>query len=407
MSQVEWKKVAISDICLNVYSGGTPKSSNSTYYGGNIPWLNTKEVNFCRIYQTENFITQDGYDNSSAKWVPENAVIVAMYGATAGRVAITKIKLTTNQACCNLVVDPSKADYNYVYYFLLHNYSHIASMANGGAQQNLNAGQIKDYKIPLPPLEEQKRIASILGSLDDKIELNNKINDNLEKQAQALFKNWFIDYEPFNGQMPSDWRVTTLGDVCLKVTDGSHFSPQDDPLAPYPMYSVKDMETYGFNPSGCKHITAEDFAKMKAGDCVPKLNDVLVAKDGSYLKEIFICSEERDEAILSSIAIFRPDTKQILPEILLFLLKQPSVRKDVGDNFVSGSALPRIVLKDFKKYQFILPSMETQQEIAAALNSIRLQIHCNVEENQRLTTLRDTLLPKLMSGEIDVENIQI
>lgn len=399
MSNTGWKEVRLEDICTDVYSGGTPKSNEASFYDGDIPWLNTKEVNFGRIHSTEKNITQKGYDNSSAKWVPANAVIVAMYGATAGRVAISKIKLTTNQACCNLIINSEKADYNFVYYFLLHNYKHIASMANGGAQQNLNAGQIKDYKIPLPPLAEQQRIASILGSLDDKIELNNKINRNLEEQAQTLFKNWFVDFEPFGGVMPEGWKETTLGDVCLKVTDGSHFSPQDDPTAPYPMYSVKDMETYGFNSNNCKHISEEDFEKMKAGDCVPKINDILVAKDGSYLKEIFICSEEREEAILSSIAIFRPDKKKILPEILLFLLKQPSVRKDVGDNFVSGSALPRIVLKDFKKYQFILPSLNAQQDLAKMLNSIRQQIQNNVDENQQLTTLRDTLLPKLISGE--------
>ena len=133
---------------------------------------------------------------------------------------------------------------------------------------------------------------------------------------------------------------------------------------------------------------------------MPKIDDVLVAKDGSYLKEIFICSEAREEAILSSIAIFRPNKSKILPEILLFLLKQPSVRKDVGDNFVSGSALPRIVLKDFKKYRFILPSMQIQQKLVKMLNSIRMEIHNNVDENQRLSVLRDSLLPRLMSGEL-------
>ncbi len=255
-------------------------------------------------------------------------------------------------------------------------------------------------KVTIPSVAEQRRIAEILGSLDDKIELNDAINRNLEEQAQALFRNWFVDFAPFGGKMPGGWKETTLGDVCLKVTDGSHFSPQDDPTAPYPMYSVKDMETYGFNSNNCKHISAEDFEKMKVGDCVPKVDDILVAKDGSYLKEIFICSEEREEAVLSSIAIFRPDKKKILPKILLFLLKQPSVRKDVGDNFVSGSALPRIVLKDFKKYQFILPSINAQQDLAKMLNSIRKQIQNNVDENQHLTSLRDTLLPKLMHGEM-------
>lgn len=233
------------------------------------------------------------------------------------------------------------------------------------------------------------------------------VNKNLEQQAHALFKSYFIDYAPYGGTVPSSWKTASLDDVCSKITDGSHYSPLDVPDAPYLMYSVKDMETYGFNPSSCKHITEKEFAKMQQSDCVPLVDDILVAKDGSYLKEIFICSEAKDEAILSSIAIFRPDTDIIMPEILLYLLKQPSVRQDVGDNYVSGSALPRIVLKDFKKYSFVLPPLEEQAKIGTALHSIRMQTKSNIDENRSLTTLRDTLLPKLMSGELDVSDLDI
>jgi len=217
----------------------------------------------------------------------------------------------------------------------------------------------------------------------------------------ALFREYFINHT-------SDvWKEVSLDDVCTRITDGSHYSPPDNPSSPYPMYSVKDMETYGFNSSSCKHITEEEFLKMRKNDCVPLNNDILVAKDGSYLKEIFICSEEKNEAILSSIAIFRPNTNIILPEILLYLLKQPSVRKDVGDNYVSGSALPRIVLKDFKKYRFILPPMEEQMKIGSVLHAFRMQIKAVIDENLRLSTLKDSLLPKLMSGEIDVSNLEL
>jgi len=118
-------------------------------------------------------------NKSSAKWVPENTIIVAMYGATAGKSAITKIPLTTNQACCNLIIDEHLADYRYVYYYLYSKYEHIASLANGGAQQNLNAGQIKEYLIDLPSLDIQQKVADILESLDNKIEQNKQINDNL------------------------------------------------------------------------------------------------------------------------------------------------------------------------------------------------------------------------------------
>ena len=173
-------KGQIKDVCSAVYSGGTPNKKHPEYYeDATIPWLNTGEIAFNRIHNTEKFISEAGLNNSSAKWVPENTVIVAMYGATAARAAITKIPLTTNQACCNLVVDEAKADYRYVYYWLCNQYSHLASLANGGAQQNLNAGQIKDYPIEILPLDKQKKIADVLSAIDDKIENNEKINKNL------------------------------------------------------------------------------------------------------------------------------------------------------------------------------------------------------------------------------------
>ena len=179
----EYDRIAIQHICSNICSGGTPKSTVAEYYGGNIPWLNTKEINFCRIYKTEKTISDEGFNNSSAKLIPANSVIVAMYGATAGKTATTQIPLTTNQACCNLNIDSAIADYRFVYYALYNNYAYLASLANGGAQQNLNAQQIKEFEIPFPPLKEQKRIADILSSLDDKIELNRRINGNLNIAA--------------------------------------------------------------------------------------------------------------------------------------------------------------------------------------------------------------------------------
>ena len=172
----EWKECTIGDVCSKITSGGTPKSSNSSYYNGSIPWLNTKEINFNRIYSTEKTITQDGFDNSSAKWIPENSVIVAMYGATAGKVAISKIDLTTNQACCNLIIDSSKADYQFVYYHLYNSYTHLSSLANGGAQQNLNANQIREYPVKLPPLPHpaKNRRHPIIPRRQNRTEQQNK-----------------------------------------------------------------------------------------------------------------------------------------------------------------------------------------------------------------------------------------
>lgn len=170
----------VRDFCTRICSGGTPKSGTEAFYrNGNIPWLNTKEINFNRIWQTELSITELGYESSSTTWIKPHTIVVAMYGATAGRAAITEIPLTTNQACCNLEVDSSIADYRYIYYWLKNNYSKIAGLANGGAQQNLSAKIIKEVDIPLPSLSAQSTISGLLSSFDDKIDLNNRINDYL------------------------------------------------------------------------------------------------------------------------------------------------------------------------------------------------------------------------------------
>lgn len=305
---------------------------------------------------------------------------------------------------------PGISDPQFVYYTAINPaFRNVAiqSMVGSSGRQRVQQSVLNEFELRVPDLDEQKHIGAFLANLDEKITLNNNINDNLEEQALTLFRQYFMDYVPYGGIAPSNWTEVSLDEVCTRITDGSHYSPADAPESPYPMYSVKDMETYGFNSSSCKHISEEDFRKMKKNDCIPLLNDILIAKDGSYLKEIFICSEEKDEAILSSIAIFRPDTNIIMPEILLCLLKQPSVRKDVGDNYVSGSALPRIVLKDFKKYRFMLPPMDEQLKIGSVLHTIRMQTKKNLDEIQCLLSARDTLLPRLMSGELDVSDLDL
>ncbi len=153
--------VTLKDICKKICSGGTPKSTNKEYYDGDIPWLRTQEVDWDDIYDTGVKITQKGLDNSSAKWIPANCLIIAMYGATAAKVAINRIPLTTNQACCNLEIDESKADLRYVFHWMSREYLKLKDMGQG-SQSNINAVIVKNYPIPLPSIEEQKRISDVL-----------------------------------------------------------------------------------------------------------------------------------------------------------------------------------------------------------------------------------------------------
>lgn len=182
--EVKW--MTIGEICTNVYSGGTPATSRKEYYNGSIPWLRTQEVDFVDIYDTGVKITEEGFNNSSAKWIPENCVIVALYGATAAKVAINKIPLTTNQACCNLQIDNSKALYRYIFYWLSSQYVKLKALGQG-SQSNINIKTVKNYPVPVPPLEEQEHIVSILDRFDA---LCNDLTSSLSAEIEARQKQY-------------------------------------------------------------------------------------------------------------------------------------------------------------------------------------------------------------------------
>ena len=382
---------------VDVTMGQSPKSEFYNNDGEGVPFLQGN-----RTFGFK-YLTFDTFTTMVTKEAKAGDVIMSVR-APVGDLNITPVDICLGRGVCSLRM--KNGNQEFLYYMMKYYIPQLINKESGTVFGSVNRNDIIELEIDIPnDAEKQGKISRFLSMLDEKIQINNKINNNLEQQALTLFREYFMDCVPYGGCVPSDWNDVSLDDVCIRITDGSHYSPADAPDSPYPMYSVKDMETYGFNHYSCKHITEEEFHKMKKNDCVPLFNDILVAKDGSYLKEIFICSEEREEAILSSIAIFRPNTNIIIPEILLYLLKQPSVRKDVGDNYVSGSALPRIVLKDFKKYRFMLPPMAEQIKIGSVLHAISMQTKANIDEIRSLSVLRDTLLPRLMSGELDVSSL--
>lgn len=184
--------------------------------------------------------------------------------------------------------------------------------------------------------------------------------------------------------MKSNWITATIDDVCTVVTDGAHNSPKSVEQGHY-MASVKDFTEFGFDFSNCKQIGEEDYEKLRNQGCVPEKNDILVGKDGArYFEDIIIYKQDERPALLSSIAILRADCRKITPEFLYYTLKSPAVRKDVRDNYGSGSAIPRIVLKDFKRMPFSFPSIEEQRKITNLFSAIDAKIQINNAINENL-----------------------
>ncbi|MEG0693019.1 MAG: restriction endonuclease subunit S, partial [Oscillospiraceae bacterium] len=168
-------------------SGGTPKKGNSDFYeGGTIPWLRTQDVKFNEIHSVDSFITEEAVKKTSAKWIPENCVIVAISGATAGRCAINKTATTTNQHCLNLEIDYSKALYKYIFYCVCSQYEELLSRKQG-ARGDLNSSLVLGVKIHLPPIEEQARIVKILDRFDT---LCNDISTGLPAEIDTRQKQY-------------------------------------------------------------------------------------------------------------------------------------------------------------------------------------------------------------------------
>ena len=388
----DWKTDTIENICVRICSGGTPSRKHPEYYlNGSIPWLNTSEIDFSRIYKTENKISSIGLKNSSAKWIPTNAVIVAMYGATAGKVAISGIPLTTNQACCNLIIDEKYADYRYVYYYLCHNYIRLSSLANGGAQQNLSVSLLKNFQIVLPKVEVQKKIAAILSALDEKIAINRAINENLERQAQSYFHELFVD------NTDSEWTTGTISNLGT-VVGGS------TPSKAKPEY---------YTESGIAWITPKDLSINKSKFISRGENDItelgLKNSSATIMPEGTVLFSSRAPIGYIAISVGEVTTNQGFksvvpkPEIgtpfVYFFLKNTL---PVIEGMASGSTFKEVSGSTMKNVPAVIPDAETLAKFNDFCAPIFAQQRFLEEQNQSLANLRDNLLPKLMSGEIDV-----
>lgn len=377
---MEWKEVRLGDVCSRVCSGGTPKSTNLSYYGGEIPWLNTKEIDFNRIYSTEKTITESGLSNSSAKWIVPNTVTVAMYGATAGKSCIVKVPMTTNQACCNLTINEEVADYEFIYYTLKNDYTTLASLANGGAQQNLNAQIIKDYVLQMPSLADQRRIASILSSLDRKIELNNKINADLEEMAQAIFKNWFVDFEPFKdgkfvdselGMIPEGWKVGCLGDL-ITIKYGKDHKKLED--GTFPVYGSGGFMRF-------------------VNSWLYDGESVLIPRKGTLDNIMYVCEK-----------FWTVDTMFFSVPKMDYVMKYVYnyIKRFDFSKMNEGTSVPSNTAARLNKMPILIPTHEILEMYDETLCPIYNKRKMKDKESRILSLLRDTLLPRLMSGELEV-----
>lgn len=333
---VEWKK--ISEICVNICSGGTPPRDKSDYFIGNIPWLRTQEVNWTDIYDTELKISEEAVYNSSAKLIPSNCVIVAMYGATAAKACINKIELTTNQACCNLQIDSGKALYKYVYYWICNNYIKLKCLGEG-SQNNLNAKKIKEYPIPIPPLEIQSRIVEVLDKMTT-------LTAELEarKQQFEYYRNKLLTFSEIGGGIRQvTWK--TLGETCTILTGGEPCGNiikggKSDSMHPYAIFG-NGAEIYGWSDTYRVGTDAVTISSIGAN------TGTIYYRKGPFTPII------RLKVILPG--------ENLSQRFLYHILKTIKIKK-------KKSSVPNMNANEIKSILIPVPSMEEQERIVSILD---------------------------------------
>lgn len=382
----EWKECKLSEI-MDLIGGGTPKTSNPDYWGGDIPWISVKDFNGERRYvgDTEKKITKLGLENSSTKILSKGDIIISARG-TVGELAIIPSDMAFNQSCYGLRAKDF-VDSCFLYYLLKQSVNILKHNTHGSVFDTITRETFENISVKLPPLPTQQKIAAILSSLDDKIELNNKINTNLEQKAQALFKNWFVDFEPFGGKMPEGWKVGKLSDIA-EITmgqspDGKSYNENGEGTVFY-----QGRAEFGTRFPTRRLFTKEPKRIAKKFDTLMSVRapvgDTNIANED--------CCIGRGLAAIHS----KDNHQSFVHYTVLALRSQLDIFNGEGTVF---GCINRDALNNM---EIVIPAKNELDKFEKIVASLDADIYNRSEENDRLKNIRDTLLPKLMNGEIEV-----
>lgn len=396
MSCSEWKEYRLEDICENIFSGGTPSTKNTNYWNGSIPWLSSGETRNNFINSTEKTITLDGVNNSSTKLAKKGDIVIASAGQgyTRGQTSFCNIDTYINQSLIAIRTNNAKIHNKYLYYNLKGRYDELRQLSDGHSiRGSLTTKIIKDLVIKLPSLEEQEKIANILSSLDDKIELNNEMNKTLEEMDQSIFKRWFVDFEfpnedgqPYKssggemveselGMIPKEWKIGTLDNIGTFKNGKKIKSELRDDNGKYIIY-------------GSNGIIGKTNEVLQNNNCI------ILGRVGAYCGSVQLSLEPcwiTDNAIMAT-----SKEEKYLPYLHRFLLNYP-LRESAG-----GSAQPLINQGILKSIITTIPTQNLFEKYYNISKEILSKIDKNIKENNLLAEIRDSILPKLMSNEISI-----
>ena len=392
----------IPEIC-QIIGGGTPKTSVAEYWNGDICWLSVKDfAGDCRyVYDTEKKITELGLNNSSTKLLQKDDIIISARG-TVGEMAMIPYPMAFNQSCFGIRGN-EKIDNTYLYYLLKTKIRDLKKQANGAVFDTITISTFNNIVCDIPELNIQKKIAAQLSEIDDKIAVNRRICENLEAQAQALFKHWFIDFAPFKngkfveselGMIPEGWRVGRLEELCSFISRGLS-----------PKYQLGTNELVLGQTCVRNNIVTLNNARehQPKENCIKYVRkwDVLLNSTGiGSLGRVGVVYFDKDNVCFDShLTVVRAAEDSYRYYVGRNLLNRQKELENMAVGSTGQTELPK---KDVLVMPILIPNSDVLPEFNEVIENIGNYIYTLIEENLRLSTLRDTLLPKLMSGQIKV-----
>jgi len=402
----DWKTYKISEIGT-VVGGSTPSTKEADNYDGNIPWITPKDLsNFNNRYISRGLrmITEKGFRNSSCKMLPVGSILFSSR-APIGYVAIAKEDLCTNQGFKSVIPNPNFVDNLFLYYLLLYKKSEIEDLGSGTTFKEVSASTMSEVEVEIPDLLQQKKIASILSSLDDKIELNARINHNLEQMAQALYKSWFIDFEPFKdgkfvdselGLIPEGWDIISLSDILRIYRDT--VAPNKEPNKIFSHFSIPAFDNG-------KQYESQLGSQIQSSKFRIVESVVLFSKLNPRIKRVWYVDVVPQNSIAST--EFLPFTPLVVEEMgFVYCLLNSDYFYNSIMSHVSGATGSHQRFHASDALSIEIPyNRKVVHEFSNKIMHYLKLISTNELEISKLTAARDIILPKLMSGELKINNL--
>ena len=390
----EWKKCAIGDLCDTI---------SETYKKGHdkVVLINTSDVLEGKVLNNTH-VENKQLKGQFKKTFKKDDILYSEIRPANRRYAFIDFENTEDYiASTKLMVLRPRKDVvlpEFLYLMLtsqtiIDELQHLAETRSGTFPQITFSSELATMPIMLPPFKIQKKITSVISVLDGKIELNNRINENLESQAQAIFKSWFVDFEPFGGVMPEDWRTGSLSEICGYSKDKVNI--EDLTLDTY--YSTENMQP---NRQGAVQATALPTIKQTIA-C--KKGDVLISNIRPYFKKIIYCFA--DCGCSTDVLCFVPNKSEYSAFLYCALYSDKFFDYMVAGS--KGTKMPRGDKQQIMMYPICIPSTEYVEQFSKIVAPMLETVYTNRLEANDLAILRDTLLPKLMKGEIDVSEVKI